>query len=106
MKLNNTLRINRVGYGYGLTVVVDQMLEDYAYTYHNFVGLSIFLMEPTNFLDDSTGNTVMRISQSDEELYLSINAVPIVGSANIRLYKPHLRGCLFDNENMLGKYVS
>lgn len=81
------------------------MPDDYAYTYNNFIGLSIFLMEPTDFLDDTTGNTVMRISQLDEELYLSVNAVPIIASENIRLYSPHLRGCFFDNENMLGKYV-
>lgn len=105
LTLNNTLRINRVGYDYGLTVVVNQMVEDYAYTYHNFIGLNVFLMEPTHFLDDTTGSSVMRISQVDEELYLSLNAVPIVASQNIRMYSPSLRGCLFDNENMLGKYV-
>lgn len=95
-----------MGLEFGLTVLLDQMLDDYSHTYNDFVGTNIFMMEPTDFLDGISGSMAMRLFQPEEELHVSLGAVPIIASENIRLYSPKLRGCLFDNENMLGKYAS
>lgn len=98
IKLKQPLHIRKVGYDYGLTVVINQMLEDYCNTLSNAIGTLTYILDSTDYLDELSGSLVMRILQSDEELFISINAMPVFGSDTLKAYSPRSRECYFEEE--------
>lgn len=98
MKIGEPLRITRAGYGYGLTIVVDQRVDDYCHTVRDLVGTSIYLLEPNVFLDETSDTVTSRLIQPNEELFISVDAFAVSGSDDMRSYEPHLRPCFFAGE--------
>lgn len=102
--IEEPLHISRVGYEYGLSVVINQSLADYSHTYNDFVGTQAFLFGSTDYLDEISGSVVSRILQSNEELFISVNVVPVFGSESMRPHSPELRECFFEDESPLRRY--
>lgn len=106
MKVLDPLRIDRVGFEYGLSVVLDQRVSDYAYTHREFIGTMIFTLDPTIYPDEISGSTTMQTLQPNEELFLSVDAFVVNASNQIRSYGPFVRDCFFSDETLLDKYYA
>lgn len=103
LKLAEPLRITRAGYGYGLTVVVDQRVDDYCHTVRDVVGTIIYLLETNVYLDENSDTVASRLIQPNEELFISVDAFAVNGSEHMRSYEPHLRPCFFPEETEMDK---
>ena len=82
-------------------MVIDHQVDDYSFGQFNFIGSLIYLFDVTDFLDEVSGGTINRIVEPDDEMFMSMNVIPVIGSNSMRPYSPEVRGCLFEDENIL-----
>lgn len=105
LKIAEPLSITQSGYEYGLSVVVNQRVDDYSHTVQDLIGTNVYMLDSTIYLDEFSGSVVSRLMQPNEELYISLDAFVVSGSDDMRPYEPHLRPCFFSDETGLDKYV-
>lgn len=103
LKVAEPLRISRAGFEYGLTVVLNQRVDDYSHTVQDMVGTNIYLLYHTSYLDEMSGGVVSRLLQPDEELFVSVDAYFVTGSEYMRPINPFTRDCFFYDETALDK---
>ncbi|XP_063367232.1 pickpocket protein 28-like [Cydia amplana] len=96
--IGNVMRQKQAGMHHGLVVVLDPLLEDYAYPLRNVEGFDIFLFDPTHFADPSGGRVLQRVSQPNEAMVLELRSVRQIATAEVRKYPLSIRKCLFHDE--------
>ncbi|XP_063627574.1 sodium channel protein Nach-like isoform X3 [Cydia splendana] len=94
----NVMRQKQAGMHRGLIVVLDPLLEDYAYPLRNVEGFDIFLFDPTHFADPSGGRVLQRLSEPNEVTVLELRSVKQIATAEVRKYPLSTRKCLFHDE--------
>lgn len=95
------------GIGFGLDVLIDQQVDDYAFALHSNIGTRILVFSPMNFPDQTSGAIKEKFLGVGEEMIMSLEPIPITGSDEIRTYDRLARRCVFDNEIRLTyeKYI-
>lgn len=86
------------GTGFGLDVLIDQQVDDYAFSLHSNVGTRILVMAPLNFPDQTSGAIKEKFLGVNEEMIMTLAPIPIIGSDEIRAYDRRARRCVFDDE--------
>lgn len=88
-------------------VLVNQKTDDYAFAMNSNIGCRILIFDTSNFPDNISGAVKEKFLSIGEEMFLSINALPSVGSDGLRRYSKELRNCVFNDEISLiyEKYV-
>lgn len=104
LQVEDSLRVSRAGFEYGLSVVLNQRVNDYCHTFQDLIGTNIYLLDSTVYLDEMCGDVAARVTQPNEELFMSVDAFVVTGSEHMRSYKPYLRQCFFPDETALDKY--
>lgn len=102
LRLNRSLSMQSTG----LSVVVDHLVEDTAFTYYSYSGSIVYVCDNLDYIDETSGGLIHRIFQPNEEMFISLNYVPVIETAEIRSYSPLTRECIFQDENQLGKWVA
>lgn len=101
LSFDSPLRIDRGGFDYGLSVIIDHDIDDYAFSYYSFLGTIVYLFASTDFLDEATGGLIQRMCQANEEVFISVDIMPVTGSKLMKSVSPDLRECLFTDEHPL-----
>ncbi|XP_063539375.1 sodium channel protein Nach-like [Cydia strobilella] len=96
--IGNAMRQKQAGMHHGLIVVLDPLLEDYAYPLRSVEGFDVFLFDPTHFADPSGGRVLQRVSQPNEVMVLELRSVKQVATTEVRKYPLSTRKCLFHDE--------
>lgn len=96
--LNEGARILQHGVGFGLVVLIDQQVDDYAFALHSNVGTRVLVFAPLNFPDQTSGATKERFLGIGEEMIMCLQPMRITGSDDIRTYDRRSRRCVFDDE--------
>lgn len=86
------------GIGFGLDVLIDQQVDDYAFSLHSNVGTRILVFSPLDFPDQTSGAVKEKFLGVGEEMIMSLEPMPITGSDEIRAYDRRARRCVFDDE--------
>lgn len=92
------MHILKHGTGFGLDVLVDQQIDDYAFSLHSNIGTRILVFSTQNFPDQTSGAVKEKFIEVGEEMFLSVSAMPIIGFEDIRSYDQTARNCVFDDE--------
>lgn len=79
-------------------MLIDQQINDYAFSLHSNVGTRILVFSTQNFPDQTSGAVKEKFIEVGEEMFLSVSAMPIHGSEDIRTYDQSARNCVFDDE--------
>ncbi|KAL0869308.1 hypothetical protein ABMA27_007568 [Loxostege sticticalis] len=88
------------GYLEGLNVILDPMVDDYAYPVSPNRGFEIFLFDPTHFADPNAGGRVIRrIIEPNARVLLELQSVEQLATQEVRKYPARTRKCLFHDEN-------
>lgn len=96
--LNKPMLVHRYGLDFGLIVLIDQQIDDYAYTMHSNVGTRIMVYDPRNFPDSTSGAIKEKFIGRHEEMFLSIRPMPVNGSVAMKHYSKETRNCVFEDE--------
>ncbi|XP_028034767.1 pickpocket protein 28-like isoform X1 [Bombyx mandarina] len=84
---------------YGLRLVLDPMIDDYAYTVNNIRGFDVFLFSPGHFADFSGGKVIYRIVEPDRAEFIELSSIQQRAAAEVRKYPVRIRKCFFQDEN-------
>ncbi|KAL4708273.1 hypothetical protein ACJJTC_016322 [Scirpophaga incertulas] len=82
----------------GLNVVIDPLVDDYAYPINNIIGFDIFLHDPTHFADINAGRVIHRIVEGNTTIHLQLHSVKQMATQEVRKYPLSARQCLFHDE--------
>lgn len=96
--LSEGAHILHYGIGFGLDVVIDQQVDDYAFSLHSNIGTRILVFSPLNFPDQTSGAIKEKFLGVGEEMIMTLEPIPITGSDEIRAYNRRARRCVFDDE--------
>lgn len=105
IEMKKPLYIDRIGLEYGLSVVVNHMIDDNAFTYYSYFGSVVYLFSRTDYLDEASGGLLQRIIQPHEEIFISVDLIPVLETSLIKPFSAQARECWFQDENSLGEYV-
>uniref|UniRef100_A0A2A4JYA3 Sodium channel protein Nach n=1 Tax=Heliothis virescens TaxID=7102 RepID=A0A2A4JYA3_HELVI len=83
----------------GLWVLLDAMLEDYAYPLSYRQGFEILIFDPTHFADMTGGRVLQRIVQPNHLQLFHISSIKQIASSEVRKYPSKTRKCLFHDEH-------
>lgn len=105
--IGKPVRVTNHGSDFGLMVLVNQMTDDYAFAMNSNIGCRILIFDTSNFPDNISGAIKEKFLSIGEEMFLSINVRPTVGSDGLRKYSKEMRNCVFNDEISLiyEKYV-
>ncbi|XP_047994404.1 sodium channel protein Nach-like [Leguminivora glycinivorella] len=92
------LRQKQAGSHHGLMVVLDPLLEDYAYPLRSGRGFDIYLFDPTHYVDPSGGRVLQRVSEPNEVMVLELRSARQIATNEVRKYPLSIRKCLFHDE--------
>lgn len=93
-----TLRVRKHGPGFGLAVMLDQRLQDYAFALHSSRGVRVMVFDPVNFPDQASGAVMEKFLGVGEEMFLSVAPQPKDGADDMRKYDRVSRNCVFADE--------
>lgn len=99
--------VNKHGPDFGLAVMLDQQLHDYAFSLHSNMGVHILIFDPANYPDQTSGAVMEKFIGVGEEMFLTVAPQPNNGSEEMRKYDRLSRNCVFADEISLvyDKYV-
>ncbi|XP_045502917.1 sodium channel protein Nach-like [Colias croceus] len=83
----------------GLNILLDPLIDDYAYSLYNYYGIEVFLFDPTHFPDISSGRVIHRTAQPGQRAMFNIWSTTQAASAEVRKYSPKTRQCYFHDEH-------
>ncbi|XP_038206873.1 sodium channel protein Nach-like [Zerene cesonia] len=72
----------------GLNILVDPLVDDYAYSLYNYYGIEVFLFDSTHFPDISSGRVIHRTAQPNQRAMFNIWSTTQTASAEVRKYAP------------------
>lgn len=98
IRMADAARVNKHGDQFGLVVLLDQVLQDYAFALHSNQGVRIMVFDPENFPDQTSGAVKERFLGVGEEMFLTVAPQPNNGSAEMRKLDRRRRNCVFDDE--------
>ncbi|XP_063895927.1 sodium channel protein Nach [Helicoverpa armigera] len=87
------------GPGNGLWVLMDPILDDYAYPMTFRQGFEVLLFDPTHFADLTGGRVLQRTAQPNHLQMFQISSVKQIASSEVRKYPAKTRKCLFHDEH-------
>lgn len=90
--------VRKHGAGFGLAVLLDQRLDDYAFAMHSNRGVRILIFDPVNFPDATSAAVKEKFIGRNEEMFLTVAPQPNHGSEEMRKYDRALRSCVFADE--------
>lgn len=96
--IGEPVRVTKHGHDFGLMVLINQRTDDYAFSINSNIGCRILIFDTRNFPDNISGAIKEKFLSIGEEMFLSINARPNVGSNGLRKYSKELRNCVFSDE--------
>ncbi|XP_050551605.1 sodium channel protein Nach-like [Spodoptera frugiperda] len=83
----------------GLRVIIDTMLDDYAYPLHQFrQGFDILVFNSYHFADMTGGRVLQRTVQPSQAEYYLLSSIKQVASSEVRKYPIKTRQCLFQKD--------
>ncbi|CAH2045816.1 unnamed protein product, partial [Iphiclides podalirius] len=82
----------------GLNIIIDPLIEDYAYTSRIVHGIEILIFDSMHFADPNGGRMIQRIVEPDKAIYIQLQSVKQVATSEVRKYGPKTRKCLFHDE--------
>ncbi|XP_068619389.1 sodium channel protein Nach-like [Battus philenor] len=94
-------RQTRPGTSFGLNLVIDPLIEDYAYTTRIVHGLEILVYDSTHFADPSGDRVILRLAEPNTATLLKLNSVKQVATQEVRKYNYRTRNCLFRDERRI-----
>lgn len=105
--MGHGVHVNKHGPGFGLAVMLDQQLHDYAFSLHSNMGVHILIFDPANYPDQTSGAVKEKFLGVGEEMFLTVAPQPNNGSEEMRKYNRQSRNCVFADEIPLiyDKYV-
>ncbi|XP_072929568.1 sodium channel protein Nach-like [Epargyreus clarus] len=83
----------------GLNVILDPMMDDYAYPMYNIEGIEVLIFDPTHFADPSGGRVIQRNVQPGQAVYFELQSIKQVATREVRKYPYSTRKCLFHDES-------
>lgn len=92
------IRTKKHGTEFGLMVVLNQMMDDYAYAMHSNVGSRIMVSETSSFPDHISGSIKQRFLSVGEEMFATLWPRIVDGSGEMRPYNKLTRNCAFPDE--------
>lgn len=98
IRMADGVRVNKHGDQFGLVVLLDQVLQDYAFSLHSNQGVHILVFDPENFPDQTSGAVKERFLGVGEEMFLTVAPQPNNGSEEMRDLDRRRRNCVFDDE--------
>ncbi|CAK1583405.1 unnamed protein product [Parnassius mnemosyne] len=97
-KIKRVMRQSQPGSLHGLNLVMDPLIEDYAYTTRHVYGLDILIFDPIHFADTNGGRVVQRVAEPNMALYVELHSVKQIATNEVRKYSLKTRKCLFHDE--------
>lgn len=91
-------RIRKHGPEFGLTVVLNQRHDDYAFAMHSIIGIRIMIYSSENFADQISNAVKEKFINAGDEMFLTLLAVPVEGASAMRQYSKESRHCVFPDE--------
>lgn len=96
--LRGATLVNKHGPNFGLSVMLDQRLQDYAFSLHSNMGVRILVFDPEDFPDQTSGAVKEKFIGVGEEMFLTVAPSPNHGSHEMRKYNRKARNCVFADE--------
>ncbi|XP_003493499.1 sodium channel protein Nach-like [Bombus impatiens] len=90
--------VGDIGIQNGLTVTMDPLLDDYFYTILPTIGWKVMIFDPYDYPDSGSGSVSDILLGPLTEKYVSLKAVGLYSTDNIRPYSMQKRGCIFPDE--------
>ncbi|XP_026746209.1 pickpocket protein 28-like [Trichoplusia ni] len=88
------------GVNNGLRVVMDAMIDDYAFPLTYRTGFEVLIFDPIHFADMTGGRVIQRMVQPNQEQFFQVESVKQIASPEVRKYPLSARKCLFRDENV------
>ncbi|XP_022817955.1 sodium channel protein Nach-like [Spodoptera litura] len=83
----------------GLRVIIDAMIDDYAYPLHQYrQGFDVLVFNSYHFADTTGGRVLQRTIQPSQAEYYLLSSIKQVAAAEVRKYPIKTRQCLFHRD--------
>ncbi|XP_049877884.1 pickpocket protein 19-like [Pectinophora gossypiella] len=86
------------GFIHGLHILLDPMLDDYAYPLKSIQGFDILIFDPIHYADPNAGRVIHRMSEPNKALSLELKSSKQLSTYEVRKYAAKTRKCYFNDE--------
>lgn len=97
-KLEQPQQVHSHGSDFGLTILIDNQLNDYAFTMNSYTGTNVLIYDAYDYPDQTAGAVAEKVVLPEQEVYFTLHPTPIEGSKSMRSFAISSRNCVFKDE--------